>query len=136
MVFQMGVPFQAFIDRLPAPIFVVDNDGVIRTANKPGLALLRKTPEQVDRMRWGTVFECAYARLPEGCGRTVHCSGCAIRRSVYHTFETGEPLVDVPATLRFAGAGEPQDIEMLLSTEKMGSVVVLRVENMVVPSAC
>ncbi len=135
MVFQMGVPFQKFIDSLPAPIFVVDSDAVVQTANKLGLILLNKRPEQIEKKLGGVVFECAYARLPEGCGRTVHCSGCAIRRSVYHTFETGESLIEVPATLQFAGRGEPQHIDMLISTEKMGEVVVLRVDRMCAPAA-
>ena len=41
-VFQMGVPLQTFLDSLPAPIFVVNDDVVVRAANKKGFALLKK----------------------------------------------------------------------------------------------
>ncbi len=128
-VFQMGVPLQTFLDSLPAPIFVVDSGGVVQAANRMGYTLLRKGPRQVEKQPGGVVFECAYAQLPEGCGRTIHCSGCAIRRSVYHTCETGESLIEVPATLRSGDLGAPLEIAMRISTEKMGDVVLLRVDQ-------
>ena len=93
--FQMGVPLQNFLDRLPVPIFVVNDDVVVQAANKQGYALLSEDAQSVLKKLGGIVFDCAYAQLPEGCGRTVHCSGCAIRRSVYHTYTTGQSLVDV-----------------------------------------
>ena len=127
--FQMGVPLQTFLDSLPVPIFVVNDDVVVQAANKLGYGLLKKDSQSVLKKLGGIVFDCAYAQLPEGCGRTVHCSGCAIRRSVYQTFTTGESLVGVPATLH---AGEPektQAIAMTISTERMGDVVLLQVEK-------
>jgi hypothetical protein len=124
----MGVPLQAFLDSLQAPIFVVDGDVVVQAANKRGYALLKKGAGLVLQQLGGVVFECAYARLPEGCGRTVHCSGCAIRRSVYHTMETGKSLIRVPAVLNCGEASEPDKIVMHISTEKMGNIVLLRVD--------
>ncbi|MDH4161292.1 MAG: hypothetical protein OEW15_01215 [Nitrospirota bacterium] len=137
LVFQMGVPLQTFIDRLPAPIFVVDNNATVEAANALGYSFLNKKPEDVIKKLGGVVFECAYSRLPEGCGGTVHCSGCAIRRSVYHTFETGESQIEVPATLKYDGPGKSGDINMLISTEKMGEVVLLRIDKVCTPAgAC
>ena len=127
-VFQMGVPLQNMLDSLPAPIFVVDGDAVVQGANKLGYEYLNKRPEEVKHKLGGNVFDCAYAQLPEGCGRTIHCSGCAIRRSVYHTYETGESLIEVPATLRYGDPTAPGAIAMLISTEKMGNVVLLRID--------
>jgi len=133
MVFQMGVPLQTFIDRLPAPIFVVNDNVEVQAANTLGLKLLNKESRAVLKKLGGIVFECAYARLPEGCGKTVHCSGCAIRRAVYQTFESGKSLSDVPATIHHSGQGEPQDIALLISTEKMGDVILLKVEKASAP---
>lgn len=135
MVFQMGVPFQTFIDRLPAPIFVVNDNAEVQAANKLGLQFLNKESRQVLKKLGGEVFECAYARLPEGCGKTVHCSGCTIRRTVYETFDTGESRTDIPATLHYAGPGETEDIALRISTEKMGDVVLLKVEKAGAPVA-
>jgi hypothetical protein len=127
--FQMGVPLQTYLDSLPVPIFVVDQKGVVQAANKGGYALLNKRPDQVLKRLSGIVFECAYARLPEGCGRTVHCTACAIRRSVAHTYETGESLSNVPALLHCGREGGEQDIAMHLSTEMMGDVVLLQLNS-------
>lgn len=134
MVFQMGVPLQTFIDRLPAPIFVVDNNGTVEAANSLGYRFLNKKPQDVVKKLQGVVFECAYSRLPEGCGGTIHCSGCAIRRSVHETYETGESRIEVPATLKYDGPDDPRDVEMLISTEKMGEVVLLRIDKVCEPA--
>jgi len=128
-VFQMGVPLQAFIDSLQAPIFVVDSDGLVQAANRWGYSMLRKGTSQVLKQPGGVVFECAYARLPGGCGSTVHCSGCAIRRSVYHTRETGKSLTNVPAVLNRGDASEPEKVVLRISTEKMGNIVLLQVDS-------
>lgn len=128
-VFQMGVPLQAFIDSLEAPIFVIDGDSMVQAANKWGYAMLKKESSQVRNQLTGVVFECAFARLTEGCGRTVHCSGCAIRRSVYHTMETGKSLTRVPAVLNCGEPSGPEKIGMHISTEKMGNVVLLRIDE-------
>jgi hypothetical protein len=127
--FQMGVPLQSYLDSLPVPIFVVDDDVVVQAANKSGYSLLQKGPDQVLKRLGGIVFECAYARLPEGCGRTVHCTACAIRRSVAHTYETGESLENVPALMHCGRADEEQDIAMHISTEMMGAIVLLRIDS-------
>jgi PAS domain-containing protein len=129
--FQMGVPLQSYLDSLPVPIFVVDGQGVVQNANRTGYTYLQKKPEQVMKKLGGVVFECAYARLPEGCGRTVHCTGCAIRRSVAQTYETGQRLVGVPALMHCGRAGEEQDIAMRISTEMLGDIVLLRLDSAV-----
>ncbi len=38
----------------------------------------------------GDVLECTSARLEEGCGRTIHCPACAVRRALMAALETGE----------------------------------------------
>jgi PAS domain-containing protein len=126
--FQLGVPLQAFIDSLPVPIFVVDDDVKVKAVNREGRALIGKGAQEILERLGGVVFDCAYAQLPEGCGKTVHCSGCAIRRSVRHTWLTGEPLVDVPATLNCSRA-EEEKVALHISTDRMGDIVVLRVES-------
>jgi len=127
--FQMGVPLQTFLDRLPVPVFVVNDDVVVQAANNRGYALLNKDSQSVLKKLGGIVFDCAYAQLPEGCGKTIHCSGCAIRRSVYHTYTTGKSLIGIPATLHAAEPGKMQAVALKVSTEKMGDVVLLQVEK-------
>jgi hypothetical protein len=127
--FQQGVPFQRYIDSLPLPVLVVDRHAVIKAVNRRACEALSKEPLEIVQHLGGNVFECAHARLPEGCGNTVHCSGCAIRRSVMRTFETGEPQTSVPAVLRRGGKGPPRDIALTITTVRSGDVVMLRVDS-------
>jgi len=48
-------------------------------------------------LRRGEAMECRYARLPEGCGETVHCEICSVRNTVLEVLETGESREQVPA---------------------------------------
>jgi hypothetical protein len=39
------------------------------------------------------------SRLPEGCGKTVHCRECTVRRAVDSVARTGKALQKIPAYL-------------------------------------
>jgi PAS domain-containing protein len=129
MEFQLGVDLQRFIDSIKEPLVVIDADIMVTTANKEARRILGKELPDISNKRPGEVFECAYARYPEGCGRTVHCSGCAIRRTVEETFKTGKFHKDVPATIKYDETPNPEMIVMNISTEKMKDVVFLRIEQ-------
>lgn len=129
IMFQQGVPLQEYLDSLPLPVLVVNDDVVVQAANRKACELLGKGPLEIVQLLGGNVFECAYARLPEGCGKTIHCSGCAIRRTVSRTYETGEPQRMVPATLRRGFEGHVSTIALSITTMMVGDFVMLRVEK-------
>lgn len=126
--FQQGVPLQQYLDSLPLPVVAVDRHVVVKAVNAEACRVLGKEPREIVQHLGGNVFECAHARLPEGCGGTVHCSGCMIRRSVRRTFETGEPQVGVPAKLRHGDAGAA--VALSITTVKAGNVVMLQVDGL------
>jgi hypothetical protein len=126
---EMGEDLKTFIDGLPAPVVVVDPDVSVKTANARALVLLEKSLDEVGGYKGGDVFECAYAKLPEGCGRTIHCSGCAIRRTVTDTLKSGRSHLKVPAHLHSGDADHYRDIDLLISTEKVGKIVLLRIDK-------
>lgn len=72
MIFQLGVELQVFLNSLKVPIVMVDREGTVVTANELARALLREGLPEIEGFKGGDVFECAYARLPEGCGNTLH----------------------------------------------------------------
>src|SRR6266568_657544 len=100
---------QDFLDQISVPVVLVDLEGVVRGANQQACALLGKELSHIEGNLEGDVFECAYALLPGGCGNTYHCSGCVIRRSILYTFETGEPVHRMPATLKQTTSNAPQE---------------------------
>lgn len=126
--FQQGVPLTRFVEELPYPILLIH----------PGLAL--SAPNRMARQRFGEskatsrkpfsmqVYECAEARLPGGCRRRIPCTACAIRQSVVRTFETGEPELRVPAALKPSDPDRVSFIHFLVSTIKVGPMVLLRLE--------
>jgi len=124
------VPLTTFLDALEAPVLLVTEDVEVRKTNTRARELVGKTEDALRGLLGGEVFDCVYAALPEGCGRTVHCSGCTIRRSVGHTFSTGEALERIPATLRRrASDEEPRDTEIYVTTRKVEGRVLLRIDR-------
>ena len=125
---QMGLPLLEYLDGLSAPVVVVDADGTVKAANRQLRELVRRDLSSIERKKGGDVFECEYARLPEGCGQTIHCSGCTIRRTVTETLDTGLSQVCVPACLQQGRPGHSRRVELLISTERAGSHVLLRID--------
>ncbi|MCE5327485.1 MAG: hypothetical protein LLG01_13845 [Planctomycetaceae bacterium] len=123
-----GTPLLDFLDLLNVPVLVTDSDVVVSLANRPLQALLGKNLDQMKGQRGGDVFECAYAHLPQGCGKTTHCSGCAIRRAVMDTFLTGKSHRDEPARLN-RDAAEDMQLGLIISTEKQWGMVLLRIDH-------
>ncbi len=133
LVAEGGMPLQQFLDGLGVPIVVVDEDVTVETANKTACTLLGKDLTGVKGFRPGQVFECSHAYLPEGCGETVHCGGCTIRRSVTETLHTGKAVTRRPAFFQHGTTGERRQIEMLISTQLVANVVLLRIDDLKAP---
>ncbi len=129
LTFQLGAPLEQFLDSIPVPVLAVDGNVIVKAVNAKGCEVLGKERIEIVQRLGGNVFECAHARLPEGCGRTIHCSGCAIRRSVIRTFETGEALSLVPATLSRGAGDDASAVALSITTVKAGSLVILRVDR-------
>jgi PAS domain-containing protein len=97
--------------------------GRLLGANQSAADMLGKSREELVGLLGGEAMECVYARLPGGCGGTVHCQTCMIRRTVSETHADGHPRVDVPATLE-AGQGPAC---LLISTDYRDGLVWVRI---------
>lgn len=126
-----AISLQTLVESFPFPILIIDNQGVVQNGNSAALSVIGKSPEQLIDQYGGNVIECIYASLPEGCGNTVHCSGCIIRQSVMKTFTTGTPSIEKVA---FNYVFTPDGIQLtkfVISTEKVGDRVLLQIHSMV-----
>ena len=129
MLSETRASVREFLEGLVAPVFLVDGGGRIHAANGGARALVGKSNADIEDRLGGDVIECANARLPGGCGKTVHCQACTIRNSVTETLATGTPRLNVPATQDvYTDRGVAQK-RFLVSTERAGSMVLLRVEE-------
>ena len=119
--------FRAFLDRLSVPVLLVDNDVKVVLANGKACALLGKEPEEVEGRYGGEAVECAYARLPGGCGKTLHCKSCTIRKTVLHTHTTGQGHYDIPASMDGSTPHGVENVRYRITTEKSGEFVLLKI---------
>jgi hypothetical protein len=117
-----------FIEKLKEPVLFVTGDVFIEAANARASIAIGKEIDAIEGSHEGNVMECAYARLPGGCGKTEHCVDCRIRALVNHTFTTGEAVVRVEAYLDVLTPFELQRRRLSVSTEKVGDKVLLRLD--------
>lgn len=123
------VEWLEFLDRLSVPVVVIDAAGMVETANSGARKILQKELPSIVGLEGGVVFDCIYSVLPEGCGKTVHCSGCTIRNTVMDTFQSGTSHVAVEAPLVSGTPDNEQEVSFLISTEKVKGVVLLRIDS-------
>jgi hypothetical protein len=114
-----------YLDRFEAPVVAVDMDVQVVAINR---AMARR--KGIDNraaagMLGGDLLECTHARLPGGCGRTVHCKACAIRGVVTETVRTAEPQHGVPASLDMG----TEVVDLQLSTFLREGLVYLLIES-------
>ncbi len=119
---------QQHLDTIPVPILLIDDSDAIVTMNAKACDALGRKLEEAATQLFGKVFDCIHSRSQEGCGRTIHCSGCTIRRSVTTTFNTGIPQVSIPATLSVASSDHISEAVLAVTTVKIGGLVVLRID--------
>ncbi len=124
-----GCQFAEFLDSLPAPIFVIDDNTRILGSNHEGLRLIGKSAADTHLLLGGEAFECRHAKEPGGCGQTIHCKTCTIRKTVTQTFQTGESCIRVPAYMDLGNITQERSVHYLISTEKVVDVVLLRIDE-------
>lgn len=119
--------FDLFLERLAVPVLVVDDEVRVVFANEKACALLGKQSEELTGRLGGDAVECAYARLPGGCGKTVHCKSCTIRRAVLDTAATGRMHQAVPAYLDSVTPHGVVQVRLFITTAKSGDFVLLKI---------
>jgi hypothetical protein len=124
-----GETLQGFLDRLEAPVLVVDDNVAILGANRKAMEFIQKELVQMLGRLGGEVTECAYARHPEGCGGTEHCSGCAIRNTVTATWKDGLRRRRVEGHQEICRPEGVKRTKIYVSTEKAGDVIFLKIET-------
>jgi len=126
---EQGVSFERHIDSIPIPILLLNSDNTVVMMNTTASEMLGQKLDGSAEPFLGRVFDCVYSHLPEGCGRTIHCSGCAMRRSIAATFKTGQAQVLVPATLSIESPDQVSAATLTITTVKRDGVVLLRIEQ-------
>ncbi len=118
-----------FLESLGDAVFLVGAGGRIVSANSAARAIVGKELTAIEDRLSGDVFECANADLPGGCGKTQHCKACAIRNSVNTARATGKGVKRAPAHQDVKTPNGIQRRNYLVSTERVGDSVLLRIDD-------
>lgn len=119
-----GLSLSEYLDRFDLPVVIVDPAGRLLAANQPAADMMGKSRQEIAGLLGGDAMECGHARLPGGCGKTVHCKTCTIRRAVEQVRETGESVERVPATL----SQQDATVALRISARRVGKLVRLIIE--------
>jgi len=120
-----GMTLSEFLDTLPDPVLVVNGEARVIAANEKLANLFGRDKNRLRGLPAGEAFACVYSRLPKGCGRTVHCRECTIRRGVERVHETGKALRHVPAWLQTRGGR----VQLRISVRREKGLVKVVVED-------
>ena len=124
-----GQTMQAFLESLATPVFVVSGDGRVIGANTYARSLVATQAMNIEGRLGGEVFGCTFAKEPGGCGNAVHCESCTIRMSVMETHESGVPQLRREACQDLDTFEGVRQVRFLISTEKAGDAVLLRIDD-------
>ena len=125
-----GMTWTDYLDSIERPAAIVDSDGRLLACNAAAERMLGRKIQEMRGLLGGEFMECRWARLPEACGKTVHCPSCAIRRTVEETLATGQPRDRVPTVLSRLDESGPADLELVISTSLAADGMVrIVVEN-------
>ena len=123
---EEGVPLQAFIDSFSFPVLVLGNSLQPVAVNKSEAANSFLNSQIAPNTTIGNVVECEHSREPEGCGRTIHCSGCVLRKTVEQTHRTGDPAFMVPATI----STDASEVQVYVSTLKADGRIFVKLDKL------
>ncbi len=94
-----GMPLSEYLETIDRPVVMVNGDGAIVAVNQKLAALFGREKAEMRGLLGGEAFACVHSLLPEGCGKTIHCRECTVRRAVESVVKTGKPLERIPSYL-------------------------------------
>jgi hypothetical protein len=126
---QRQVSLLELLNQFDVPVIALDADVTALCANQAAEKTAANKVDLIKGQLLGDVIECVNAQTPEGCGRTIHCSGCTIRRMVTATHQDGQPRQSVEADQLVRRAGRVTPVRYSISTQKFGDAVLLIIED-------
>jgi hypothetical protein len=119
-----GQSLDQYLEGFDTPVLISDETGRIAGINSPASEMLGKPGSEIIGFLGGEVFECDHARLPEGCGKTVHCAVCTIRIAVQDTLKTRKAQRLKPVWIQ----RNHEKVEMIISTDYVDGIVRIVIE--------
>ena len=103
------------LDKIPFPIFLMDDDVKIHVYNLAAISLFDIELYRVNKVGCGDAFNCVYS-MPDGCGGSEACKECVIRNSARKSYG-GSKVVREKADIQLVRGNKVEQIQMLVTTE-------------------
>lgn len=125
-----GANHSARLEAIDAPFLLMQGQPrQVVTANRRALALFGKELPEVTGHRGGQVFDCLHSFSEAGCGLDSNCEDCKIKGAIVDTFATETAHHAVATTLQIRKAGGIKTYLLQVSTQKIGDLALVRVEQ-------
>ena len=113
---EKAAQFVAIFENAPTPMFLLDADRFVRSANTAAGRLAGDSPEAMIGKRSGEAVHCAGALNDcGGYGFGPSCQSCVLRRTILETFQSRQPHVQVEATVTIASGDARQCADLMLT---------------------
>jgi len=120
-----GMSWDKYLDNFAVPVVILNSDCRVVATNEMAAKITGKSSRQTVGLLGGEALECVYSRLPGGCGKTVHCTTCTLRKIIEDTIESGKPIHR--KLIKFIQLDK--ELEMVVSVEKIGELVSILIEK-------
>jgi nitrogen fixation/metabolism regulation signal transduction histidine kinase len=108
--------FEAVIDAVPSPLFVVDEEVRVYAYNRAAVPLFAEDPGKILRMGCGDALYCIHsAETPQGCGGGEACKKCVIRLSVGKSCG-GQSVVREKTEMQLIRENRAEKVQMFITT--------------------
>jgi hypothetical protein len=114
-----GKRLSGHMESLDTPAAILAQDYTILLANS---RFRKRVSREVVGLTVGEVMNCSYSALLGRCGETVACLLCTLKKSVDHTWLTGEGLRGIQMSYPHKAAARRTSI---ITTVKVGDGVLL-----------
>ena len=114
-MFPLNAIDRQFLDAIPSYVFLMDREMVIHDYNTASAALFNSDREMVLFERGGDALHCLRSTdHPAGCGQSVRCVSCRVRRAVMAAYDTSAP-VRQEARMELRAATGPKVLHCVLT---------------------
>jgi signal transduction histidine kinase/DNA-binding response OmpR family regulator len=117
---EQGQELATIFENAPFILLLLDDEQKICRVNGQGCLFTGSSHSGMIGRPSGEALRCIHAiDSPNGCGFSMYCNDCSVRKTVSETFESGKSHHHVEAGLPFMVQGKEQTIPFLISTTKL-----------------
>ncbi len=125
---SMGKQLIDYVQTCAKPVFIVNEGFTLLYANTEAMKFIDLNVPEIKGNVIGDIFGCVYTRLPYSCGLTHRCSVCTVINAIKETYYNKRNRENVPVSITQLYDNDFVELNMMISTEKVGDVVLMQID--------